>query len=89
MKLPFWERKRVFVTGHTGFKGAWLCHILLDAGADVTGYALPPPTKPSLFDICDMTRAKGLTSVIGDIRDREKLLAAFLEARPEIIFHMM
>jgi CDP-glucose 4,6-dehydratase len=88
MGLSFWEGKRVFVTGHTGFKGAWLCHILLNAGADVTGYALPSPTKPALFDICDMTRAEGLTSVIGDIRDREKLLAVFLEARPEILFHM-
>jgi CDP-glucose 4,6-dehydratase len=88
MDLTFWKGKRVFVTGHTGFKGTWLCYILLNAGADVTGYALPPPTEPSLFGVCDMDGTEGLNSIIGDIRDREKLLKAFLEARPEIAFHM-
>ena len=78
--------KKVLITGHTGFKGAWLCKMLTDAGADVTGYALDPPTQPNLYDICDV---KGkLRSVNGDIRDLDKLRSVFRETQPEIVFHL-
>jgi len=81
-----WKNKKVFLTGHTGFKGAWLS-IWLDAlGAEVTGYALKPPTKPSLFELCRL--GKRLNSVIGDVRDSGKLKKALLAARPEIVIHM-
>ena len=86
MDLDFYRGKRVFVTGHTGFKGSWLCRILTGAGAEVTGYSLPAPTEPSLFSLAGLE--KGITSVIADIRDRERLMAAFGEARPEIVFHL-
>ncbi len=56
MDLSFYKNKAVLVTGHTGFKGSWLCKILINAGADVTGYALEPPTKPSLYKICGLVR---------------------------------
>ena len=84
--LQFWQGKRVFVTGHTGFKGSWLCKILLNAGAIVTGYALDPPTNPNLFRICGIE--KQMTSVIGDIRDLQKLSKAFGEAQAEFVFHL-
>lgn len=82
----FYKGKRVFVTGHTGFKGSWLCRILTNAGAIVTGYALEPPTAPSLFKIAEIE--KDMTSVIGDVRDYEALKEAFNQARPEIVFHL-
>ena len=85
-ELEFYRGKRVFVTGHTGFKGAWLCRILVGVGAEVTGYSLPSPTQPNLFDIAGLEGK--MTSVIGDIRDREKLMKAFQAARPEIVFHL-
>lgn len=84
--LEFYRGKRVFVTGHTGFKGSWLCRILTNAGAVVTGYALPAPTEPNLFALAGLEGK--MTSVIGDIRDREALAAAFDAARPEIVFHL-
>jgi len=84
--LEFYRGKRVFVTGHTGFKGTWLCQILLSLGAEVTGYSLNPPTRPSLFEITGMD--KKMHSVIGDIRDFEALKAAYFEARPEIVLHL-
>ncbi len=84
--FDFYRGRRVFVTGHTGFKGSWLCHILKRAGATVTGYSLPPPTTPSLFALARVER--GMTSVIGDILDLDALLAAFTAARPEIVFHL-
>jgi CDP-glucose 4,6-dehydratase len=82
----FWKGKRVFVTGHTGFKGGWLCLWLKQLGAEVTGYALEPVTVPSLFAVSDV--AGGMNSIIGDIRNREKLVQAMLEARPEVVIHM-
>ena len=86
MALTFWQGKRVFLTGHTGFKGAWLCRILVEAGAELTGYALTPPTEPNLFSICGVEEK--MTSVIGDIRDKSALMAAFQAAKPEIVIHM-
>lgn len=84
--LSFYKGKRVFVTGHTGFKGSWLCKILANAGAIVTGYSLNPPTSPSLFEIANIEQ--DIHSVIGDIRDYKTLKAAFDEAQPEIVLHL-
>lgn len=84
--LSFYNGKRVFVTGHTGFKGAWLCKMLVNAGAIVTGYSLKPPTSPSLFEIAEIE--KDIDSVIGDIRDYKSLKAAFDAAKPEIVLHL-
>lgn len=84
--LSFYKGKRVFVTGHTGFKGSWLCKILANAGAVVTGYSLNPPTSPSLFEIAGIEQ--DVHSVIGDIRNYKALKAAFDEARPEIALHL-
>lgn len=84
--MEFYNGKRVFVTGHTGFKGAWLCKILMMAGADVTGFSLEPPTNPNLFELAHLE--EGMTSVIGDVRDLPALQAAFDTAQPEIVFHL-
>lgn len=84
--LKFYKGKRIFVTGHTGFKGAWLCKMLSNEGALVTGYALKPPTDPSLFEIAEIE--KDIHSIIGDIRDYAFLKKAFDEARPEIVLHL-
>lgn len=84
--LDFYKGKRVFVTGHTGFKGSWLCKLLLHAGAIVTGYSLNPPTDPSLFVIAEVQ--KEIHSIIGDIRDYPTLKMAFDKAKPEIVFHL-
>lgn len=86
MNLDFYKGKRVFITGHTGFKGSWLCRILISAGAKVTGFSLEPPTSPNLFDIADIK--PHINSVIGDIRDFEALKKAYGEAEPEIVFHL-
>ncbi len=86
LDLSFYRGKRVFVTGHTGFKGSWLCKILANAGAIVTGYSLNPPTSPSLFEIAEIEN--DIHSVIGDIRDFASLKAAFDEAQPEIVLHL-
>lgn len=86
MGLEFYKNKKVFVTGHTGFKGTWLCKILINAGAIVTGYSLEPPTDPSLYKLTDVEQ--NMNSVIGDIRDFDKLKAAFEAAQPEIVFHL-
>lgn len=82
----FWKGKRVFLTGHSGFKGAWLSVWLAEMGAELTGYALPPPTDPSLFVLAGL--ASRLTSVTGDIRDLTALEAAMAAAEPEIVIHM-
>ncbi|MCD7763663.1 MAG: CDP-glucose 4,6-dehydratase [Lachnospiraceae bacterium] len=86
LDLSFYKEKKVFVTGHTGFKGSWLCKMLVNAGAGVVGYSLYPPTEPSLFDIADI--ASDIHSVIGDIRDYKALKSAFDEAQPEIVLHL-
>ena len=84
--LDFYKGKRVFVTGHTGFKGSWLCRMLVGAGAIVTGYALSAPTQTNLFDLSGLEG--NMISVIGDIRDRVKLKASFDAAQPEIVLHL-
>lgn len=86
LDLEFYKDKKVFVTGHTGFKGSWLCKMLTSAGADVTGYALNPPTMPSLFEIAEIE--KDIHSVVGDIRDYKSLKSAFDQAQPEIVLHL-
>lgn len=82
----FWNGKRVLLTGHTGFKGSWLSLWLQSMGAQVVGYALAPPTNPSLFDVAEV--GKGMSSIIGDIRDLAKLQGVFAEHSPEIVIHM-
>lgn len=82
----FFKGKRVFVTGHTGFKGSWLCLWLTKLGADVTGYALESPTTPSLFALAKVGEL--VDSHIADIRDAEKLSQVLCEAQPEIVFHL-
>jgi CDP-glucose 4,6-dehydratase len=86
--LADWYRgRRVFVTGHTGFKGAWLVAWLRASGAVVTGYALPPaPGRPSLFELAGL--ADGIDSVLADVRDRAALETALGRARPEVVFHL-
>ena len=84
--LSFYKGKRVFVTGHTGFKGSWLCKMLANAGAIVIGYSLNPPTNPSLFKIANIEQ--NMYSVIGDIRDYKALKSTFDEAQPEIVLHL-
>lgn len=82
----FWRNRRVFVTGHTGFKGSWLTQWLKRAGAGVTGFAFAPPTTPSLFDRARV--GDGIRSIEGDIRDLDALTRAAAEAKPEIVIHM-
>lgn len=81
-----YDGRRVLVTGHTGFKGSWLVAWLLGLGAEVTGYALEPPTDPSLFD--ELHLADRITHVVGDVRDLPHLRQALASARPEIVFHL-
>ena len=82
----FYKGKRVFITGHTGFKGSWLCKILSSWGAEITGYSLTPPTTPNLFDTANI--GTDINSVIGDIRDFDSLKKAFDDAKPEIVLHL-
>ncbi|WML39953.1 CDP-glucose 4,6-dehydratase [Neobacillus sp. OS1-2] len=82
----FWKNKKVFVTGHTGFKGSWLCIWLHSLGAKVTGYSLKPPTSPNLFDLCQLESL--VPTQFADIRDKESLQAAILKVDPEIVIHM-
>lgn len=84
--FSFYKGKKVLVTGHTGFKGSWLCRLLLKLGAEVTGYALEPPTQPDLFQLLDVESQ--MHSVTGDIRDLEKLKQVLAEAQPEIVLHL-
>ncbi len=82
----FYKGRKVFVTGHTGFKGSWLCHLLIYLGAEVTGYAILPPTDPSIYELTGLSDR--IHSVIGDVRDGEKLKSAMREAEPEIVLHL-
>ncbi len=84
--LSFWKDKRVFLTGHTGFKGTWLSRILVISGAKLTGFSLETPTNPNLFEMAGLEGK--MNSVIGDIRDMEALKKAFDECNPEIVIHM-
>lgn len=82
----FWQGKRVFLTGHTGFKGSWLSLWLQSMGAELHGYALTPPTNPALFDEANV--AQGMSSVIGDVRNYASLFEALKQSRAEIVIHM-
>ena len=82
----FYKDKKVLITGHTGFKGSWMCKVLELLGAKVTGYALEPPTNPSLFEMCNIQN--GISSIVGDIRNLEKLGKVFAQVKPEIVIHM-
>lgn len=82
----FYLGKRVMVTGHTGFKGAWLCTLLKQFGSEVTGFALNPPTDPSLYHLANVS--DGMNSIIGDVRDFESLKSVFEQSKPEIVIHL-
>lgn len=86
MDLSFYKDKKVLITGHTGFKGSWLCRILIGAGAQVTGYSLNPPTKPDLFSMADVDGK--MNSVIGDVRDLAHMKSVFEDVKPEIVLHL-
>ena len=87
MNPSFWQGRRVFVTGHTGFKGSWLALWLSRLDAEVAGYSLGPPSDPALFDLLDL-QGRLSRHHLGDIRDLESLTQAVREARPEVIFHL-
>lgn len=84
--LSFFNGKKILVTGHTGFKGTWMCRTLIGAGAEVTGYSLEPPTDPNLFAMAGIEDK--MNSVIADIRDLDKLSKVFRETTPEIVIHL-
>lgn len=86
MNLEFYRGKKILVTGHTGFKGTWLCRILVNAGAQVVGYSLPAPTEPNMFSMAEIEDK--MVSVIGDIRDLKHLKEVFNEHQPEIVLHL-
>lgn len=86
MNASFWTGKRVFITGHTGFKGSWLCLWLQQLGAEVTGYGREPAAEPCLFQAARV--ADGMSSTFGDIRDSNAITTAMLHAQPEIVFHL-
>lgn len=86
LDLKWYSGKKVLVTGHTGFKGSWLCQILVNVGAEVTGYALETPTNPSLFELSGIQNR--MNSIIGDVRDLEHLKKVFDDVQPEIVIHL-
>ncbi len=86
LDLEFYKEKKVLVTGHTGFKGSWLCKILLNMGASVVGYSLAPPTNPNLFGLLNIENQ--MESVLGDVRSLGHLEETFKKERPEIVFHL-
>ena len=86
MDKVFFKNKKILVTGHTGFKGSWMCKLLQILGAEVIGYALDAPTMPSMFDMCHVEN--GMTSILGDVRNKEELRAVFQKFEPEIVIHM-
>lgn len=85
-ELDFFKGKRILVTGHTGFKGTWMCKALIMLGADVIGYAKEPPTKPSLYNISGISQ--NIVSILGDIRDVDNVCKTVKKYRPEIVIHM-
>lgn len=87
MNPDFWKGKRVFITGHTGFKGGWLSLWLQSLGAEVHGYSLPPPTSPNFFSVARVDEGMA-SSTIADIRDAEQLAVTLQRVRPEIVFHL-
>lgn len=86
MDLSFFDNKSILITGHTGFKGSWLCNVLLCSNANISGFALNPPTQPNLFEITGLE--KKINSVIGDIRDYKKIFETFQKVEPDIVIHM-
>ncbi|QQS39495.1 CDP-glucose 4,6-dehydratase [Candidatus Woesebacteria bacterium] len=86
VNTKFWKNKKVLVTGHTGFKGGWLSMWLNHMGAQVVGYALTPPTKPSIFELTHL--AKDMNSIIGDVRDSNHVSRVFKKEKPEIVIHL-
>lgn len=82
----FFKNKKILITGHTGFKGSWMCKLLIMAGAEVTGYALEAPTDPSLFDMLKL--ADSMNSIVGDVRDLTHMKQVFEETKPEIVIHL-
>jgi CDP-glucose 4,6-dehydratase len=82
----FWRNKKVFITGHTGFKGSWLCLWLHSMGAKVTGYSMKPPTDPSLFELCNIDEI--VSSYVADVRNKEQMIRALLDSTPDIVVHM-
>ena len=86
MNPEFWRRRKVFLTGHTGFKGSWLSLWLQGLGAEVIGFALSPPTEPNFYDLAGVE--KGMHSVKGDVLDLEHLRSVVRQHRPEVVFHM-
>ncbi len=86
LNLDFYKGKTVLITGHTGFKGTWLCKILINAGAKVVGYSLEAPTNPNLFSLSNIKN--DMVSIIGDIRDYAHLKSVFDEYKPELVFHL-
>ena len=82
----FWQGKRVFITGHTGFKGAWLSLWLQSLGAQVTGFSLNPPSETNMYEVANI--GEGVQSIYGDVRDADFLATALLEADPEIVLHL-
>ena len=86
MDLNFYKGKRVLVTGHTGFKGAWMCRVLVDAGAILMGYSLEAPTQPNLFALAGVE--DNMTSIIGDVRDLAHLMEVFDQTQPELVLHL-
>lgn len=84
--LNSYHRKKVFLTGHTGFKGSWLSEWLLSLGAEITGYSLPPPTTPSLFNL--LALRERIHHIEGDVRDSSKLRMAIQDAKPDVVFHL-
>lgn len=86
MNTEFWNKRPVFLTGHTGFKGTWMSLWLQQMGAELTGYALAPDTTPSMFEVVEADQ--GMNSIIGDVRDLEAVKAAMQAAEPEVVIHM-
>lgn len=86
LETQFWKDRKVFVTGHTGFKGSWLCLWLQSLGANVRGYALSPPSQPNLFEVTAV--GQGMDSILGDVRHYEKFAVALGEFSPDIVFHL-